>query len=327
MLRRIALTVLPLLLVATACTEAPSASPNPSATSTPVGSSAPPTSSAGSQSATSQASSAAPTSTPTGPTRPVHVSLLEGDGKVYGVGMPIIALFNVAPTSGVAFAKATKVSVNGTPAAGAWYFEPSAQKGSALEGHFRLAKYWPAHSHITMDLPVQGLSAGPGLSFDDSLTLAFSTSYAIVSTVDAASLQMTVTVDGQVYGKYPVSLGAPNTRTLRGTKVIIEKGVDIPMRGPGYYDPHVQWTQRLTYGGEYLHSAPWNVDNLGKRSTSNGCTNLSPAVAKHLYSLMRVGDVVNYPNANGASMQLGQGYGDWNVAWSEWLTGGALKTS
>ncbi|HET6210416.1 MAG TPA: L,D-transpeptidase [Jatrophihabitans sp.] len=324
MFRRIALVALPVLLLATACTQAPQAAHGPSGTSAP-------TSSAGSSTAPSSAgqsssSAATPTSSSAAPTRAVHVSLLEGDGAVYGVGMPIIALFNVAPTSGVAFAKATQVKVNGVPAAGAWYFEPTAHKGSALEGHFRLAKYWPAHSQISMNLPVKGLSAGPGLAFDDNLTLDFSTSFAIVSTVNAINLQMTVTVDGHVYGTYPVSLGALNTRTLRGTKVIMEKGVDIPMRGPGYYDAHVQWTQRLTYGGEYLHSAPWNVANLGVRSTSNGCTNLSPAAAKHLYSLMRVGDVVNYPNANGATMQLGQGYGDWNVAWSSWLTGGAIRT-
>jgi lipoprotein-anchoring transpeptidase ErfK/SrfK len=326
MFRKIALAALPVLLVTTACSQAPQAGSNgPSGTpaTTTGASSSAPSSSAASQTSTS----AAPTSTSAAPTRAVHVSLLEGDGSVYGVGMPIIALFNVAPTSGVAFAKATKVTVNGTPATGAWYFEPTAHKGSALEGHFRPFKYWPAHSTISMDLPVKGLSAGPGLSFDDSLTLTFSTSYAIISTVNATNLHMTVTVDGHVYGTYPVSLGAPNTRTLRGTKVIMEKGVDIPMRGPGYYDAHVQWTQRLTYGGEYLHSAPWNIANLGVRSTSNGCTNLSPAVAKHLYALMRVGDVVNYPNANGPTMQMGQGYGDWNVAWSTWLTGGAIRTT
>jgi lipoprotein-anchoring transpeptidase ErfK/SrfK len=324
MFRRIVLVALPVLLVATACTQAPQAAKAPSGTSAPTSGAS---SSAAPSSASQSSSSAAPTSSSAAPTRSVHVSLLEGDGAVYGVGMPIIALFDVAPTSGVAFAKATQVKVNGQPAAGAWYFEQTAHKGSALEGHFRLAKYWPAHSQISMNLPVKGLSAGPGLAYDDDLTLDFSTSFAIVSTVNAINLQMTVTVDGHVYGTYPVSLGAPNTRTLRGTKVIMEKGVDIPMRGPGYYDPHVQWTQRLTYGGEYLHSAPWNVANLGVRSTSNGCTNLSPAVAKHLYSLMRVGDVVNYPNANGQPMQLGQGYGDWNVAWSSWLTGGAIRTT
>ncbi|MGI8665148.1 MAG: L,D-transpeptidase [Jatrophihabitans sp.] len=325
MLRRIALFTLPVLLVATACTKAPQVS---------TADSAAPSLSSNSSSASStpsdiasQSSSASPsTSSAAQPTRAVHVSLLESDGGVYGVGMPIIAWFNVAPTSGVAFAAATKVIVNGSPIKGAWFFEPTKHTGSALEGHFRPEKYWPAHANITVDLPVKGLSAGPGLSFDDSLTLAISTGAANISVVNAADLRMTVRSDNKVYGTFPVSLGASNTRTLRGTKVIMDKGADIPMRGPGYYDAHVQWTQRLTYDGEYLHSAPWNVRNLGVRSTSNGCTNLSPAVAKQLYGLMHIGDVVEYPNANGATMQLGQGYGDWNVAWANWLTGGALHT-
>jgi lipoprotein-anchoring transpeptidase ErfK/SrfK len=323
-LRRIVLFAVPLLLLATACTQA---SQNETANS------APPSlqQSASSTVVSSSASSATPTPTPTHkpvpPTKPVHVSLLENDGGEYGVGMPIIAWFNVAPTSAVAFAKATTVTQNGKRVPGAWYFEPTKHAGSALEAHFRPQSYWLGHATIHLDLPVKGVSAGPGLAFDDSLTLDMTTGPAIISTVDANALRITVTDDGKVYGVYPVSLGALNTRTLSGTKVIMEKGADIPMRGPGYYDPHVQWTQRLTYGGEYLHSAPWNVGNLGVRSTSNGCTNLSPTVAKQLYDLMRVGDVVRYPNANGGPMTLGAGYGDWNVSWSEWKSGGALKTA
>ena len=322
MLRRIVLFAAPLLLLISACTQAPQAGPAGQSTSA---SSAPPSSSGGSASTTGSASASSSQSAPV--TRPVHVSVLESDGSVYGVGMPIIAWFNVAPTDGAAFAKATKVTVNGTEVPGAWYFERTSHAGSAMEAHYRPQSYWPGHAKIHLDLPVQGLSAGPGLSFDDSLTLDVSTGPATFATVNAGSLQMTVKSDGHQVGVYPVSLGAANTRTMRGIKVIMEKGLDIPMRGPGYYDPHVQFTQRLTYGGEYLHSAPWNIANLGKRSTSNGCTNLSPAAAKQLYGLMRIGDVVSYPNANGPRMQLGSGYGDWNVSWTEWQTGGAIKTA
>jgi lipoprotein-anchoring transpeptidase ErfK/SrfK len=257
----------------------------------------------------------------------VHVSLLESDGASYGVGMPIIAWFTVAPTDGAAFAKATVVTVNGAAAQGAWYFEHTAHTGAALEAHFRPLTYWPAHATIELNLPVKGLSAGAGLTYDDSLTLTMKTGPANVSTVDAKTLRMTVRTDGNVYGVFPVSLGASNTPTLRGTKVIMDQGADISMRGPGYYDAHVQWTQRLTYGGEYLHSAPWNVGNLGKRSTSNGCTNLAPLVAKQLYRYLHIGDVVLYPNASGRKMNLGEGYGDWNVDWTTWLTGGAIKTA
>ena len=326
MLRRITLVIVPLLLLVTACTQAPQPD---------SGSSRPSDSASASQS--SSAGSAAPTSpsaTPTPPTTPVHVSLLEDDGATFGVGMPIIAWFNRAPTDMTAFSAATTVTVNGSVVHGGWYFERTLHAGAVFEGHYRLQGYWPGHASIHMDLPVKGLSAGKGLSFDDSLTLDISTGAANIATVDAATLRMTVTSDGKPYGTFPVSLGAANTPTQRGTKVIMEKGADIPMSGPGYYDPHVQWTQRLTYGGEYLHSAPWNCvgaagctgpqNNIGAASSSNGCTNLRPADAKQLYDFLRVGDVVLFPNASGPMMQLGQGYGDWNVDWATWLTGGLL---
>ena len=104
---------------------------------------------------------------------------------------------------------------------------------------------------------------------------------------------MTVVSDGKPYGTFPVSLGATNTPTARGTKVIMEKGASICMRGPGYYECGVKYTQRLTYGGEYLHSAPWNLGNIGRFDSSNGCTNLRPADAKQLYDFLGVGDVVS----------------------------------
>lgn len=321
---RLALFALPAAVIMAACT----AAPQPSNGNSGSVSSSPTTSASATTGSASSPVVAPSTTKPAAPTgKPVHVSLLENDGGTYGVGMPIIAWFNVAPTNGAAFAAATKVSMNGKPVNGAWYFEKTLHAGSALEGHFRTRSFWPAHASIKVDLPVKGLSAGTGLVYDDSLTLAIATGARNVSTVDAATLKMTVTTDGKVYGVFPVSLGASNTPTLRGTKIIMEKGVDIPMSGPGYYDAHVQWTQRLTYGGEYLHSAPWNVGNLGVRSTSNGCTNLSPTVAKQLYRFLGIGDVVQYPNANGPAMHLGSGYGDWNVGWSAWLTGGAIPTA
>jgi lipoprotein-anchoring transpeptidase ErfK/SrfK len=109
--------------------------------------------------------------------------------------------------------------------------------------------------------------------------------------------------------------------------VIMEKGRSICMRGPGYYECGIKYTQRLTYGGEYLHSAPWNVSNISSgRDSSNGCTNLLPADAQKLYGFLGVGDVVRYPNADGPVMSLGSGYGDWNVPWSQWRTGGIVRT-
>ena len=88
--------------------------------------------------------------------------MLENDGGVYGVGMPIIAWFNVAPTDAHAFAAATKVTQNGHVVPGAWFFEATKHAGSALEAHWRPQRYWLGHSAIHVALPVKGLSAGLG---------------------------------------------------------------------------------------------------------------------------------------------------------------------
>ena len=310
--------------VATACTRGSGGSGSTNAAGSSSPSSTAPT--------TTAPSSPTPTPSPTPKlTTAVHVSLLNGDGDVRGIGMPIIAFVDQKITDAKAFNAATKVTVNDEPVEGNWYWLETARGGGAVyEAHWRPQTYWPAHAKIHMDLPVENLTAGAdthggNFYFENSLTLDMSTGVAYVGTIDASTLQMTVTADGRHLGTYPVSLGAADTPTARGVKVIMEKGLDIRMTGPGYDDPHVKFTQRLTYGGEYLHSAPWNVANIGHRSTSNGCTNLLPANAETLYNTFEIGDVFNYPNANGPAMTIGAGYGDWNVSWAEWQGGGLLK--
>ncbi len=276
-------------------------------------------------------SSASPSKTkPTGPPpKPVHIKLFNEDGVKYGVGIPVIAFFSKKISSGKALQNATTVTVNGQKSKGAWYFESSQYlKGYPIEAHFRLEHYWPAHATVKVSIPTKGLSAGKGLAYDDSLTLDFTTGAANISVVNDATHTITVTSDGKPYGKFPVSLGASNTPTAHGTKVIMEKGRSICMSGPGYHECGVKYTQRLTYGGEYLHSAPWNVGHIHNGiDSSNGCTNMLPNDAQRVFGFLRIGDVVTYPNANGPQMSLGAGYGDWNVDWGQWQTGGLVSTT
>jgi lipoprotein-anchoring transpeptidase ErfK/SrfK len=327
-------TLIAAALVLSACSSSASKSP-PSTTAAPA----------------TQPSTAAPTSlsvSPTVPTvtaspsSPVHVSLLEGDGGVYGVGMPVVAYFDRAVTDATAFAQATTVTVNGAAVQGAWFWEKSGRPGQALEAHYRLQQYWPAHATIKVALPVKGLSAGTGLAYDDSLTLAISTGPANVSTVDCSAEKMTVTSDGKPVRTLPTSCGKATTPTYTGVKVLMQKGEDVPgtntLRPTGAvrmvgtdpaepYDLMVPWSMRLTNSGEYAHAAAWNGGNIGSRSTSNGCTNLNVADAQWLYNFSQVGDVLDYTNTGGQGMPSWDGYGDWNVAWSTWQAGGAVTTS
>jgi lipoprotein-anchoring transpeptidase ErfK/SrfK len=294
------------------------------------------------QSASGQASPSK-TKPPKPKGKPVHVSsAVLSDGSQVGVGMPIILLLSRRIREARDFSAATRVTVNGHVINGGWYFERKyGDAGHPIEADYRPARYWPGHAQIHMELKTKGKSAGKGLIFDDNLSLDFATGAANVLTVDDATHRLTVMSDGHQWPDasttFPVSLGASATPTKRGVKVIMEKGRSICMHGPGYDECGIKDTQRLTYDGEYLHAAPWNCvgqpgcsgpqNNIGSGDSSNGCTNLLPADAQKLYEFLEIGDVVQYPNASGPLMGLGDGYGDWNVPWPQWQTGGLYPVS
>ena len=311
-------------LVLTACT-GKSATPAPRTvfvTTTP--SKTVSTSTAGS---TASARVTAPTtksSVPLG--RPIGVSSAEDDGKTYGVGMPLIIRFSASPTSKVAFERAAKVTVNGRPIVGAWFWE-KVLAGKPLEAHYRPQHpYWPAHSVINVALPLVGLSAGTGLSFSNNLTLNYKIGAYHVSRVDARTLRMTVYGDtGRAVRVMKVSLGKKKTPTQSGVKVVMEKDNPAHMTGDRADPYHVVVPNavRMSQDGEYVHPAPWN-HSIGKLSLSHGCTNLSVADGAWFYRFSQVGDVVEYPDADGSVMPTWDGYGDWNPNWSVWKAGGAL---
>lgn len=253
--------------------------------------------------------------------------------------MPIIAYFDRKITDASAFEQAATVTVNGKKVSGAWYWEKSGRKGEVLEAHYRLRQYWPAHAKIHLDLPVRGVSAGVGLSFDNSLTLSIATAAANVSTVDCRAEKLVATSDGKTLRTMSVSCGKATTPTYTGTKVVMQKGEDIPgtsrLRPEGTvrmvsntpadpYDLMVPWSVRITNSGEYVHAASWNGGNIGIRSTSNGCTNLNVDDAKWFYTYARIGDVLTYAATGGTRMPSWDGFGDWNLPWTVWQSGGLL---
>jgi lipoprotein-anchoring transpeptidase ErfK/SrfK len=260
--------------------------------------------------------------------QPVHVRMYNTNGATYGVGMPVIAVFSRPPTDARLFARATSVTVDGAPIRAAWYFMRPVTGTGAMEAHLRPQGYWPAHAKVHVAVAAAGVSAGRGLAFDDSPTLDFRTGPATVAVVDDRTHRLTVTADGKQLASYPVSLGSDATPTMRGTKVIVAKKPSICVHGVAFHECGVKYAQQLTFSGEYLLAAPWNMANIRTGvDTSNGCTNLMPADAAKLYATLQVGDVVRYPNATGSPMSVDAGVGDWNVPWATWLKGGLLPTS
>lgn len=273
------------------------------------------------------------------PARTVHVTALESDGSTYGIGMPIVLYFRPMPRDPSAFEHAVSVTVDGRPAGGAWYWEQPDRdevRRHIVEAHYRPPAYWPADSQVHVAIPIGGLSAGPGLTYSNRLTsLNFRIGDAHVSTVDASTLTMRVTSNGQLAQTFEVSLGKAATPTYNGVKVVMQKGEDDPgtghlrpngtvlMSGPHYTGDAVQWSVRITRDGEYVHAAPWN-GVIGQRSTSNGCTNLHTADARWFYNFSQLGDVVEYRGTDGTLMPHDDGLGDWNVPWPQWQQGGLL---
>lgn len=289
-------------------------------------------------------SSASLTPTSAAP-KPIHVVTFEGDGETYGIGIAVMALFTAAPTDASAFEKAATVTVDGKPADGAWFWEDSTVPSYTTEALYREKGYWPAHSTIDVNLPVEGLSAGTGLQYDDSLTVTFAIGAANISHVDNAQHMMTVTSDDEVVKNFPISLGYADTPTYNGTKVVMAKGSVKPgthtplpdgtvemKSDPGEshpYDIQVPWSVRITNSGEFIHAAKWNSGNIGSRNTSHGCTNLGVTDAEWFYKFSLLGDVIDYPDANAAGtvQPSWDGWGWWNVPWSQWTQGGQLAAA
>lgn len=181
------------------------------------------------------------------------------------------------------------------------------------------------NASVRVDLAVKGLTAGSGLGFAADAAMSFMTGPSDIATVDADKHLLTLTRDGRQIGVYPVSLGGRATPTSRGIKIITTRGASVCLTGPGFHECGIKDAQQLTASGEYLVGAPWNIANIGRINTSSGSTDLLPADAAALFGLLRVGDVVEYPNADGPLLSAADG-GYWNVPWTDWQSGGATRT-
>src|SRR3954471_7953955 len=140
------LLLLALVLVTAACTSSSGGSKDTAGGTAAAPSTGAATSAPTSPSASAPAStSAAPASLSSAPAQTVRVTSLLSDGETYGIGMPIVLFFSPMPTDSAAFTKAVKVTADGQPVDGAWYWsQPTADevRSHTIEAHFRPQSYW-----------------------------------------------------------------------------------------------------------------------------------------------------------------------------------------
>lgn len=249
------------------------------------------------------------------------------EGETVGVGMPVIVRFDL-PVKNRALYEKNMTVTSDKNVGGSWDWF------SDQEVHFRPETYWPAHTKIHVQLRLNSLPAGGGIYGQQDQDINFQTGDKVVSVVNVAKHKLRYTVNDKAVRTIPVTTGDDTHRSREGIKIIMEKFSSVDMdaattgvdsEDPGYYNiSDVRWAMRLTNSGEFLHAAPWTAASQGVANVSHGCTGMSTANAKWLYDRSRRGDVVRYVNSP-RPLEDRNGWTDWNVPWSQWTAGSALK--
>ncbi|MFF5990945.1 L,D-transpeptidase [Prauserella flavalba] len=247
-----------------------------------------------------------------------------GDGKTYGVAMPITLTFDSPVTDKAAVERA--LSVETTPKTeGSWAW---------LEGdtsvHWRPKEYWQPGTQVAVKALIYGVPMGDGAYGEADLTSNFTIGRSQVVKANTQTHRMRVYRDGQLVADYPASFGLdsdPGRVTRSGTHVVMSKHSTYFMNNPGYgyEDFEVSWAVRISNNGEFTHAAPWSVGDQGSNNVSHGCINLSDANAKEYFDSALIGDPVEI---EGSTQQLGPkdgDYHDWTYSWEEWTSMSALN--
>jgi len=257
----------------------------------------------------------------------LRVTLSPGDGNTVGVGSPIVARFSRAvPKSQRANVEA-RLAVTTTPAVvGAWHWM------SDEEVHWRPPTYWKPGTKVQVSSTLDNFYVGNGVWGSGSHTATFRVGDSHISRVDVARHEMYVYNNGVLVRTMPISAGRDKYPTKNGVHITFEKSqvvtmdsatVGIPRNSPDGYYEKVYWDVRISYGGAFVHAAPWSVGEQGRVNVSHGCVNLSTSNATWFYYFSNRGDIVDVYNSGAAPDTSDPGMADWNMSWADWVAGDA----
>ncbi|MDG9676055.1 Ig-like domain-containing protein [Micromonospora sp. DH14] len=257
-------------------------------------------------------------------TKPQVTSTLSiADKRTYGTAMPVTIGFEppIARQARADVQRRLFVTTN-PPQPGVWSW---VDDGSQV--YYRARDLWRPGTTISVRAGLAGLPIGGSHVGDADRTATSRIGRQVALEIDNATKQMRVLRDGKLIRTIPVSLGKRGTPTSSGKMVIMEKHqqTTFDTRGEpnGGYVVDVADAQRLTWGGEFIHGAPWSVSDQGHRNVSHGCTNISPANADWLMGVTQVGDLVTVTGTE-VRLQAGNGWTAWNTSWGQFIKGSAL---
>jgi lipoprotein-anchoring transpeptidase ErfK/SrfK len=249
------------------------------------------------------------------------------DDAVVGVGMPLILRLSRALAQEQRAIAQRRLLVHTVPVQeGTWTWY------SDTELHWRPRDFWKPGTRISVDVRVGGLPLGDGWYGKQDSTLRCGIGPSLIMTIDDAASPkvMKVVKDGAVIKTIPVSLGRPSMPSSSGTTVVIEKltkTVFDTMDDPNpanRYRTKIEYAQRLTWGGEFIHAAPWSVQDQGKRNVSHGCVNMSTKDAQWLFQNTLMGSPLTIKGTE-RKLRSGNGWTDWDKPWDEYVKGSAIR--
>jgi lipoprotein-anchoring transpeptidase ErfK/SrfK len=252
------------------------------------------------------------------PSNRTDATVFPNDGRKVGVGQPVAITFD-EPIADRAAAEAA-ITVTATPKQ-----EGAFRWISDTEVRWRPKDYWKAGSKVSVAVDVYGVELGDGLYGQQDEKVSFTVGDALIATVDDDTKMMVVTRNGTKIKEMPVSLGSDKYPSYNGVHVVAEaydeKIMDSStwgLTGPGAYRTRVEWAVRISSTGEFVHAAPWSVEQQGNTNVSHGCVNMSTENAKWFYDTFTRGDIVDVKNTVGPPLEVWDGYGDWQLSWDEY---------
>src|SRR3954470_14423284 len=257
--------------------------------------------------------------------------LSPGDDDTVGVGSPVIVSFSRPVPDGKRALVEKRLAVSTTPdVVGAWHWLNSQQL------HWRPPTYWKPGTHVTVSADLDKLYFGGGVWGSGAHQTSFNIGRSHISRVDVARHEMYVYDNGHLVKTFPISAGRTQYPTKNGVHITFEKSqvvtmdsatVGIPRNSPDGYYEKVYWDVRISYGGAFVHAAPWSVASQGLVNVSHGCVNISTANATWFYNFSQRGDIVDVYNSGAAPDTTDPGMADWNMSWKQWVAGDAAPTT
>ncbi|HWS38594.1 MAG TPA: Ig-like domain-containing protein [Actinoplanes sp.] len=246
------------------------------------------------------------------------------DGNTYGVAMPVVVEFNPGIKKADRAAVQKRMFVETTPAQeGVWSWT-----SSGTQAYYRAENYWQTGTRMKVRIAVGGLPTGKGIYGDRDRSATVKIGRKLEMNVDNKTKKMTVLQNGSVIKTMPVSLGKKSTPSSSGHLVVMEKKAatvfdTTDTDGAAGYRTDIEYAQRLTWSGQYIHSAPWSVGDQGRRNVSHGCVNLAPANARWIFEKSLIGDPVVVKGTED-KLSYGNGWTPWDVSWEKFQEGSAL---